>query len=239
MRCLGLTAERRRCSAEAIGATGYCEAHQVEHAGLAPASEIQPRVNSRVWSWVNWRRDHSTPRVVPDEARFSVPAWLWTSPTSAVIQQLLHHADTMTRWSAAFTLRKRRDPAAIEPLWEALRHDRSSLVRQQAAVALGKIGTAAARGPLIEGLWHDSEAGVRQACAIALGNLGDRAAAPDLAQALERDPATFVRWDCVLALGQLGDHTVEPLLAELARHDRTEIVRRACRQALADLRRRE
>ena len=175
---------------------------------------------------------------VPDDARFEIPAFLKKSTTPQVIDHLLNSPDVMVRWCSAFALRKRRERAAIEPLWKVLQSDLSSLVRQQCAVALGKIGTTAVLGALIEALWHDSDPGVRQACAIALGNLGYGVAAPDLARSLERERSVFVRWDVVLALGQVGDRDLEPLLTELSDNDKSTVVRSASREALEDIRRR-
>jgi HEAT repeat protein len=176
---------------------------------------------------------------VPDDARFEVAAWLKNSSTPQVIEQLLGSPNSTVRWSCAFVLRSRRDPVAIDPLWQTLLHDRSRLVRQQSAVALGKIGTLTVQGPLTEGLWHDPDAGVRQACAIALGNLRNPAAADDIVGALHRELDVFVRWDCILALGRVGDLSLEPLLADLAASERTEAVRRACAEALAEIRQRQ
>ncbi len=237
MQCLGLTNERRRCRAQAVNGTGYCAQHQ---------PEVQENSN---WtygapgaSWglnlLNKLRGVSSRPLISDPARYDVPPALKNKTIAEVIQELLHNPDAMVRWSAAFTLRKRQDPAAIEPLWEVLHHDRSRPVRQQAAVALGKIGGAVALGPLIEGLTHDPDAGVRQACAIALGNLGHPRAAQDLANALTRESSFFVRWDCILALGQVGGPTVAPLLAQLAQEESSEYLRRACRNALAEIRQR-
>lgn len=230
MRCFGLTDDRRRCPAEAAGVTGYCLQHQQE---MGPGVTWDKRGILR-----SLRRRWSRLRVADDVAFDDLPAWLKRSSTATVIHHLLHNPDSTIRWTAAFILRRRRDPAAIEPLWEVLQRERFSDVRQQAAVALGKIGTPAVLSPLIEGLWHDRDARVRQVCAIALGNLGHPAAAPDLAQVLEREPAFFVRWDCILALGQVGDRTTEPLLRQLANTESTEVLQRACYQALAMLRRR-
>ncbi len=235
MRCMGLTDARRRCVAEAIGETEYCAQHQPEAARSHTASEIGKGNGSRIGTILNRLRGNSSRCVVPDSARFDVPFWLRNRPTQAVIEHLLHDPSSLTRWCAAFTLRKRRDPVAIEPLWQVMNADGVSLVRQQAAVALGKIGTTAVLSPLIEGLWHDPDAAVRQACAIALGNLGYQVAARDIADVLDREQAVFVRWDCVLALGQVGDRTVQMLLTELASTDRTEVVRQACHRALAEL----
>lgn len=234
MRCFGLTSDRHRCATEAQTTTPFC----AEHQALAQ-DEPQQVVSIPTHPLTRLvQRLRPTNHRVPDDARFAVPRWLDKSSTPQVIDRLLNDASCTIRWSAAFVLRKRRDPIAIEPLWHVLQNDPVSLVRQQAAVALGKIGTPAVLGPLIEALWHDRDAAVRQACAIALGNLGYRVAASDLADVLTRETAVFVRWDCALALGQIGDGTVECVLAARAESDSSEVVRRACREALEEIRRR-
>ncbi len=239
MRCFGLSADRRRCRAEAIGSVGYCEEHREELERNGERIRQEPDARGERASLLSHWRPRSDRDLIPDDARFNVPGWLKRSPVPAVIDRLLHDPNPTTRWLAAFTLRRRRDPGAIEPLWQTLQEDPVSLVRQQSAVALGKIGTLAVIGPLVEALWHDYDAGVRQACAIALGNLRYPTAARELAGMLEREQAAFVRWDCALALGQVGDRAAESLLSRSASADRAEVVRHACEQALADIRRRQ
>jgi hypothetical protein len=236
MQCLGLTSDRRRCGLQAVGTVLFCGEHQDQTIRSAHVG-LESRGGFRAFLIGQLRK--STRRRVPDDARFGVPVWLKTSPTTKVVEHLLHHPDATVRWSAAFVLRKRRDPSAIEPLWRVLHFEPSSLVRQQAAVALGKIGTAVVLGPLTEGLVHDSDASVRQACAIALGNLGFRSAAIDLMIVLQHEEATFVRWDCVLSLGQVGDRGHEPLLRGLADKEPAEVVRRAYREVLGRMQLRE
>ena len=238
MRCYGLTTDHHRCSTEAQETTNFC----AEHRALAQterSAEPAPETRGGVARLLKRLQSASVKNIVPDDANFAVPGWLKKKPTSQVIERLLNDPSCMIRWSAAFVLRKRRDPAAIEPFWQVLCNDPVSFVRQQSAVALGKIGTVAVLGPLIESLWHDRDAGVRQACAIALGNLGYKIATKDLADVLGRDHAVFVRWDCALALGQVGDLTVERLLEERAEKDHSQVVRRACRESLDEIRRRK
>ena len=222
MRCRGLTDERRRCASESAGERGYCAQHENAIASMRPPVDGVNGNRGAVGGILGRLRGKSTQPVVPDSANYDVPNWLKKRATPTLIEHLLNDPDSSVRWCAAFVLRKRRDPAAIEPLWQVMHADRVSLVRQQAAVALGKIGTEAVLAPLIEGLWHDLDAGVRQACAIALGNLRFQAVAKDLA--------------AVLALGQVGDQTVGPLLLQLASSERTQFVRQACHDALAELR---
>jgi HEAT repeat protein len=226
MQCLGLTVDRKRCPALAINETGYCAEHQPTEPDVRSAEMLARE------GWLDKLMARPAPPRIPDDVRHRVAGSLKNKPTAQVCEVLLHHPSVDMRWDAAFALRKRRDPAAIEALWQALHNDPVGLVRQQAAVALGKIGTRAVLGPLIEALWHDRDAGVRQACAIALGNLGYAIASQDLVKVLGRDIATFVRWDCALALGQLGDRTVEGLLNELAQNDPSPVVRNACKEAL-------
>lgn len=237
MRCRGLTSDRRRCTAESVQTTVYCEAHQATEADGDMPTEPPPPGRSGIAGLVGKFRATARSQV-PDDARFEIPAFLKKSATPQLIDHLLNSPDVMVRWCSAFALRRRRERSAVEPLWQALQGDLSSLVRQQCAVALGKIGTTAVLGALIEALWHDSDPGVRQACAIALGNLGYGIAADDLARSLERERSVFVRWDVVLALGQVGDRIIEPFLSELSDKDKSLVVRNACREALQDIRRR-
>ncbi len=239
MRCLGLTSERRRCPTLAVDTTEYCSEHQREMAGLELDLAYAHDSAGGIRHLLHRVRRAPARRVVPDGAQFGVAGWIRRSSTPVLAGHLIHHADTLVRWSAAYTLRKRRDPAAVESLWQALTQDPVSMVRQQAAVALGKISTVAVLGPLIEGLAHDADSGVRQACAIALGNLGCGFAAAHIGQVLQREPSAFVRWDCALALGRVGDRSYAALLADLAATDRTTVVRSACGEALAEIQRRD
>jgi len=238
MHCHALNTYRRRCSRDVQDATDFC----AEHQAMVPTesrTEAAPETRGGIARLLKRLPPAPARNVVPDGANFAVPRWLNKSSTAQVIDRVLNDPSCLIRWSAAFVLRKRRDPAAIEPLWQVLRAEPVSFVRQQSAVALGKIGTAAVLGPLIESLWHDQDAGVRQACAIALGNLGYNVATKDLAETLGRDHAVFVRWDCALALGQVGDLTLEQLLEERAEKDQSQVVRGACRESLDEIRRRK
>lgn len=237
MRCWGLTNDRHRCTAESVGSTVYCMAHQ----GIAAEADVPMETivkDRRGIAALAARFRVNAGTQVPDDARFEIPSFLKKSPTPQVIDHLLNSPSVTLRWYSALALRKRRERSAIEPLWQVLQGDQSSFVRQQCGVALGKIGTRGVLGPLIEALWHDPDAGVRQACAIALGNLGFGVVARDLACLLEREQAVFVRWDCVLALGQVGDLSYEHFLSELSIKDKSLIVRNACREALEDIRHR-
>lgn len=233
MQCRGLTQDRKRCAAQAIDETGFCAEHRLLTQTVEPHTEAKSRSGLIDKLLARPARDG-----VPDDVKHAVAGTLKNKSTAHLCEVLLRDKSTNARWNAAFALRRRRDPAAIEALWQALRADPVGMVRQQSAVALGKIGTLAVLSPLIEALWHDRDAGVRQACAIALGNLGYSIASKDLAQVLGRDIAAFVRWDCALALGQIGDRTVEGLLNELATSDASPVVRKACQEAVENIQKR-
>lgn len=232
MQCYALDAERRRCSATAVAGSDYCAAHAAEIAGAAlPATTVQPKALNPLLA----RRRGNGSAPLPDGGKYDVPGWLKDAPTLQVIKYLQTSPDSMTRWMAAFILRKRRAVEGVEPLWERLHNDPVRFVRQQSAVALGKIGTRRVLNALIEGLAHDHDPGVREACAIALGNLGNPAAAPEIARVLEREENVFVRWDCIIALGQLGDRRVEKLLLRLQAEEIAQVLREACRDSLAEI----
>ncbi len=61
--------------------------------------------------------------------------------------RMLSDDDEHNRWSAAESLGRIRDPAAVEPLIDTLWDD-DSRVRLKAAWALGQIGDVRASGPL-------------------------------------------------------------------------------------------
>jgi HEAT repeat protein len=239
MQCRALTAARQRCPDAAAPDADYCAAHAQFPAritGRASNGNGRHGALGRVLNSIQVPLGLDPMRRAPqDGSRYDVPGWLWNASTAQVIDRLLHDDDSMVRWLAAYTLRKRRALEAIEPLWQVLRQEPVRLVRQQAAVALGKIGTPAVFSPLVEALNYDRDQGVRQACAIALGNLGYPGAVDELARALESETSPFVRWDCVVALGQLGGGEVEPLLAQLEDEEIAEAIRRACRDARAEI----
>jgi HEAT repeat protein len=229
MQCHALGADRRRCTMDTIDDTEFCAKHKPD---VPYKSEIKPQ--SGVLGKLIPR---SAVGGVRDDVKRDVAGSFKRKSMQQLRDILLTDASVDARWNGAFALRRRRDQAAIEALWQTLRDELVGIVRQQAAVALGKIGTMAALAPLGEALWHDRDAGVRQACAIALGKLGFQIASQDLAQVLRRDIAVFVRWDCALALGQVGNHTFADMLTELCASDPSTIVRSACQQALAQIKR--
>lgn len=210
MQCRALDEKKYRCANDAA-ASEYCDAHRA----MSPQADT-PRSTASAPRWRGfWSKFGAPARGIPDGGKYDVPKWLNTLPTPQVIQHLQTHPDALTRWMAAFVLRKRRAAEAFDALWRTRQTDPIRFVRQQAAVALGKIGAPAVYAPLVEGLYHDRDPGVREACVIALGNLGNRAAVDEIARALEHEENVFVRWDCIVALGQLGDARVENLLTRL------------------------
>lgn len=231
MQCFALTPDKNRCSNDARDASNYCDAHQNENARVLGKPTSTTRLGgifARVRGAFNGQ--------IYDGGNYEVPKWLNDAPTPQVIEQLRAHPDSMTRWMAAFVLRKRRAVEAIEPLWDVLKKDETRFVRQQCAVALGKIGTPLVFAPLVEALNHDRDQGVRQACAIALGNLGFPYAAAEIARVLEGEENIFVKWDCIVALGQLGDRHVEKLLIRLQAEEIAQVIRDACHDSLAEIR---
>jgi HEAT repeat protein len=240
MQCCALTPERKRCTNLASTAANYCAAHydqdsrvtgkngQAQNPGRLTG--IVAQLRSRILGGPN--------APISDGGKYDVPAWLKNASTVEVIGQLQTSPDSMVRWMAAFVLRKRRAPEAIQALWDVLKNDNTRFVRQQAAVALGKIGTPLAFSPLVEALNYDRDQGVRQASAIALGNLGYPAAMDEVARVLELEENIFVKWDCIVALGQLGDKRVEKLLQRLQAEEIAQVVREACRDSLVEIRQR-
>lgn len=233
MKCYSLTSDKKRCPNDAQGNSNYCSTHQEDtaHAGEKTTPNRLGGIFARM-------RGALIPPIY-DGGKYEAPKWLNDAPISEVMDHLRTNPDSMTRWMAAFVLRKRRAPEAIEPLWDVLKHDDTRFVRQQCAVALGKIGTPLVFAPLVEGLNHDRDHGVRQACAIALGNLGLPGATEEIARVLEREENVFVKWDCIVALGQLGDRRVEKLLIHLQAEEIAQVIRDACRDSLAEIQQRD
>lgn len=233
MQCYALTPEKRRCPNAAQEGTLYCDAH-------IDANTTSARQNAnggRLGGILTRVRSALTPPIY-DGGKYDVPKTLNDASTPQVIEQLTTHPDSMTRWMAAFVLRKRRAPEAIEPLWDVLKNDNTRSVRQQCAVALGKIGTPLVVAALVEALNHERDQSVRQACAIALGNLGLPAATEEIARVLEREENIYVKWECIIALGQLADTRVEKLLLRLQAEEIAQVIRDACVDSLAEIRQR-
>ncbi len=232
MQCHALTSEKNRCPNEALAATRYCALHASEMTSPSVAS-----APTRLGGFLARLRG-TLYAPIADGGKYDVPKWLNDAPTAQVIEHLQTHSDSMVRWMAAFVLRKRRAPEAIEPLWDTLLKDDTRFVRQQCAVALGKIGTPLVIAPLVQALNHDPDQAVRQACAIALGNLGLPQTMEEIVRVLEAEENIFVKWDCIVALGQLGDARVEKLLTRLQAEEIAQVIREACRDALQEIRQR-
>ncbi len=123
-------------------------------------------------------------------------------PSVASLARWLRSKDLSTRVHAAKVLRKRKDPAAVGALIQALREDEHLQVRAIVAEALGK--TADSRGvePLIQAMM-DEESSVRQMAAYALGILGDATALEALTKATE-DESWFVRSAARSSIKRIG-----------------------------------
>ncbi len=234
MQCFALTPDKRRCANAAREASSFCEVHSAADPTAAASNGHGGRLGgffARVRSALNQQQ-------IYDGGKYEIPKWMNDATTAQVIEHLTTHEDSMARWMAAFVLRKRRAPEAIEPLWNVMKTDNTRFVRQQCAVALGKIGTPLVFAPLVEALNHERDQGVRQAAAIALGNLGFPAAMEEIARVLEREENVYVKWECIVALGQLGDTRVEKLLIRLQAEEIAQVIRDACRDSLAEIRQR-
>ena len=115
MRCRGLTDARRRCASESAGETGYCAEHKNEIAPLHFTAIVKGN-GKGIGGIFSRLRGNPSRSVVPDSAKYDVPNWLKKRPTPSLIEHLLNDPDSSVRWCAAFTLRKRRDAAAMKPL---------------------------------------------------------------------------------------------------------------------------
>jgi hypothetical protein len=128
----------------------------------------------------------------------------------------LGHKDPAIQYQAVEALGDLGDPAAVEPLAEALRGDEYSGVRWKAAEALAKIGTPAV-DTLIEAL-EDPDDDVRWKAAIALGEIGDPRAVDPLIRILA-DPDRFVQSRAAQALGMIGAPAVDSLTRALGEEE--------------------
>ena len=124
----------------------------------------------------------------------------------------LDHKDPAIQYQAVEALGDLGDPAAVEPLAQALRGDEYSGVRWKAAEALAKIGTPAVDA-LIEAL-EDPDDDVRWKAAIALGEIGDPRAIAPLIRTLS-DQDRFVQSRAAQALAMIGAPAVDPLVRVL------------------------
>ena len=130
MRCRGLTDSRRRCTSESVAETGYCVLHDNGIASSHPVADAGKGNGGSIGRILGRLRGNAYPSVVPDTAKYDLPHWLKNRSTPVLIQYLLNDPDASVRWCAAFALRKRRDPAAIESLWQVMQVDVISRVRQ-------------------------------------------------------------------------------------------------------------
>jgi HEAT repeat protein len=120
--------------------------------------------------------------------------------------------NTVARRSAAMSLGKIKDSAAVESLITAMK-DEDLIVRRNAATALGQIRDGGAVAPLITAL-NDENPIVRRVAATALGNIKDAGAVAPLIDAL-KDKDAIVRANAVAALGEIGKSAVEALIANI------------------------
>jgi HEAT repeat protein len=121
----------------------------------------------------------------------------------------LDHKDPAIQYQAVEALGELGDPAAVEPLAQALRGDEYSGVRWKAAEALAKIGPPAMNA-LIDAL-DDPDDDVRWKAAIALGEIGDPRAVAPLIRTLS-DQDRFVQSRAAQALAMIGPPAVDPLI---------------------------
>jgi hypothetical protein len=115
------------------------------------------------------------------------------------------------RREAALILCERKEAAALQPIFAALRH----MTRAEANRVLAALTFygAAAEKQLGEGL-RSRKSFVRQGCALALGAVGGTAAAELLAKALLEEPTDIWR-EIARALGDVGAESVAPLVSRL------------------------
>lgn len=159
-----------------------------------------------------------------------------TQASASALRGALSDEDARVRSSAATSLARLGDEAAIGELRRQVVSDGNKHVRQAAADALGRI---ALRGDdeVISALalaTRDSEEHVRYASVEALARVGDARAQDALAQRLS-DENTGVRIAAAETLGELGDVTALPALAQASR-DRDEGVRVAATAAAEQIR---
>jgi HEAT repeat protein len=128
----------------------------------------------------------------------------------------LHHPEVNVQYEAAEALGIIGDPAAVQPLIEALTGDPYSGVRWKASEALARIGKPAVE-PLIAAL-RNPDADVRWKAAIALGDIGDERAVVPLIELL-RDEDRFVKSRAAYALSSVGRPAVLPLIQALRTGD--------------------
>ena len=120
----------------------------------------------------------------------------------------LRKRDPGIQYEAAEALGDIRDPAAVDPLMEALTGDQYTGVRWKAAEALGKIGPPAVPSLLLA--LRNPDEDIRWKAAVTLGEIGDERAIGPLVMLLS-DEDRFVRSRAAYALGMIGSPTLAPL----------------------------
>ena len=125
--------------------------------------------------------------------------------------------DPTERQRAAVSLGKSGNPAAVEPLINALK-DEDYFVRSFAAIALGSLNDGRAVDPLIKAL-ADPNQRVRRSAAESLGIIKNLKAVDALLMTLN-DENVFVRRSAAESLGHIGDpKAIDPLLKALGDQD--------------------
>jgi HEAT repeat protein len=140
------------------------------------------------------------------------------------LKQDLNSDNWQKRHNAAIELGSRKDPAAIQPLIEALSTEEKYAVRERIIEALGLIKDSSAVPTIINSLLNDEHEFVRQVAANALGYMLDTRAIEPLKQALN-DSSDLVRQSAKKALEKFGyedSETPEPTTLEQTTPESTE-----------------
>ncbi len=135
-----------------------------------------------------------------------------TQQAPAALIEQLRSGERTARAQAARTLGEHRDPAAVEPLIQAIRSGDRQLAGA-AVEALQAIGEPA--GPALAQALSDPDEQVRWHAAKALSTIGASSAAPALVVTLE-DSNYGTRWLAAEGLARLGRPAIVPLLRRLA-----------------------
>ena len=118
----------------------------------------------------------------------------------------------LVRATAARAMGRIGDPAATDPLTNALRHEKSVEVRREIAFALGILGQSKAVPVLIDELDSEEDAETSAEIAIALGRIGDPTALDDL-HGLLTSSWGLIRERAIEAMALLADErSIEPLV---------------------------
>lgn len=131
----------------------------------------------------------------------------------------LRHGTQPVRAAAARALGRIGDPAAVDPLIEALRREDQTEVRAEIAFALGILGDAKAVPAVLDALDRETDSYTSSEMAIALGRIGDDTALDALHGLLE-SPWGLIRERAVEALALLADpRSVDPLVHRVSDRD--------------------